>query len=96
MLIKLTQLLLTCILLTNHAFAVDIKRMGTVEQTLHLTRANTQSTLTLPEYELSPKAQHNINQKIKHALSTSYATTTPKHLQLGMNRVPLYVSQGIC
>ena len=100
MLIKITQLGLGCILLIHHAFAFNLKHIGTVEQAIYLTQANTESLITLPEYELSKQAQDSITQDIKHALKSHatsnnilYATTTPQKKQLGMNDVPV-LDQG--
>ena len=104
MLIKITKPLLGCALLTHNAFAADIstniKHIGTHEHVIHLTQANTQSSITLPEYELSEYAQHNIHQAIEQALKqpttaahTSFRTSLPKHMQLGMNNVPV-LDQG--
>lgn len=105
----LTRLmLLSLVLLSSQAFADDIRIVGNREESIRLTHSApqtnpslyAQSTLkpiTLLEFELSDRAQRAVYKRVEQSLQSiengSQAVTASKHVQLGMNNVPV-LDQG--
>ncbi|MCH9755655.1 MAG: peptidase C1 [Gammaproteobacteria bacterium] len=108
--LKITRFTLGLLLLTTHAFAGDLKPVGTVERLINLTHkaplllmAPQTKVITLFEYELSEKARKSLYERVQLALENPFKYDSSykadvnkgkKSVQLGMSKVPV-LDQGV-